>query len=150
MAFYDMNQDADSYFWSARKIVNTEERDNDAFVRLVAGRSQVDEPAFYGGREFFDAREGFGSWMEQTLNPTPTPGTRRRPRVTPRKLAGGFDASEFMAGFTQEIAQLQLQARLGERRGGEAPLLSDGLIPSSDGLEWREASAAPSTTVGRL
>ena len=35
MAFYDMNQETDSYFWSARKIVNTDERDNEAFVRLA-------------------------------------------------------------------------------------------------------------------
>ncbi len=150
MAFYDMNQDADSYFWSARKIINTEERDNEAFIRLVAGRSQVDEPAFYEGQEFFAAREGFGSWMEQTLNPQASTGRRRRPSKTPRKVAGGFDASGFMEGFTQEIAQLQLQARLGERRGREAPLVADGLVPSSDGLSWAEAAARPRQRVGRI
>ena len=37
--------------------ISTEERDNEAFIRLVAGRSQVDEPAFYEGREFFAARD---------------------------------------------------------------------------------------------
>lgn len=132
MAFYDMDQEMDSYFWSARKIVNTDERDNEAFVRLVAGRSEVDEPAFYAGQDFFDAREGFGEWMEQALNPAAS--GRGEP---PRRVAGGFDAGDFMAGFTKEIAQLQAQARLGERRGVEAPLHRGGLVPSSDGLEWR-------------
>src|SRR6185295_3326851 len=28
VGFYDMHVDEDSYFWRARKIVNTEERDN--------------------------------------------------------------------------------------------------------------------------
>jgi len=133
MAFYDMDQEMDSYFWSARKIVSTDERDNEAFVRLVAGRSDVDEPAFYEGQDFFDEREGFGAWMEQSLNPAASPG-RAEP---PRRLSGGFDAGDFMAGFTQEIAQLQAQARLGERRGAEAPRRSGGLVPSRDGLEWQ-------------
>lgn len=133
MSFYDMNQDADSYFWSARKIVDTEERDNEAFVRLIAGRSELDEPAFYGG-EFFDERAGLGDWMERTFNPAAfRSGQVKRPT---RRVAGGFDASGFMAGFTTEIAQLQAQARLGERRGVEKPLAQGGLIPSRDGLEW--------------
>lgn len=139
MAFYDMNQDADSYFWSARKIVSTEERDNEAFIRLVAGRSQVDEPAFYEGHEFFDAREGFGHWMEQSLNPDAVRPANARSAPAPRRVAGGFDATSFMDGFTQEIAQLQAQARLGERRGLEAPLAEGGLVPSRDGLEWETA-----------
>ena len=33
MSFYDMNQDKESYFWSARKVLNTEESANEAFVR---------------------------------------------------------------------------------------------------------------------
>lgn len=139
MAFYDMNQDMDSYFWSARKIVSTEERDNEAFIRLVAGRSQVDEPAFYEGHAFFDAREGFGHWMEQSLNPEATRAAGPRGSQPPRRVAGGFDATDFMAGFTSEIAQLQAQARLGERRGVEAPLGHGGLVPSRDGLEWQTA-----------
>lgn len=139
MAFYDMNQETDSYFWSARKIVNTDERDNEAFVRLVAGRSEVDEPAFYESQAFFEEREGFGPWMEQALNPSAArePGPRGAP--APRRVAGGFDAADFMAGFTSEIAQLQAQARLGERRGSEAPLQRGGLVPSRDGLEWQSA-----------
>ena len=139
MAFYDMNQDMDSYFWSARKIVSTEERDNEAFIRLVAGRSEVDEPAFYEGASFFDAREGFGRWMEQTLNPEAVRSANPRASQPPRRVAGGFGATDFMAGFTSEIAQLQAQARLGERRGAESPLEHGGLVPSRDGLEWEAA-----------
>lgn len=137
MAFYDMNQDTDSYFWTARKIINTEERDNEAFIRLVAGRSQVDEPVFNEGSSFFDEREGFGHWMEQSLNPEAVHKAGSRPAPAQRRVAGGFDATAFMDGFTQEIAQLQVQARLGERRGLEAPLASGGLVPSRDGLEWQ-------------
>lgn len=139
MSFYDMNQDKDSYFWSARKIVSTDERHNEAFVRLVAGRSEVDEPVFYEVGEFFDEREGFGAWMEQELNPTEAEDDGRRRRPRPSRVAGGFDASSFLKGFTQEITQLQVQARLGEQRGTEQPLAHGGLVPSPDGLEWRAA-----------
>lgn len=131
MAFYDMNKDADSYFWSARKIVSTDERDNEAFVRLVAGRSEVDEPAFYGAEDYFDEREGFGAWMEQTLNPSAA-GPGKRP---PKRVAGGFDAAGFMEGFTAEIAELQASARLGVRDA--APGSAGALRLSEDGLAWR-------------
>jgi len=131
MAFYDMNKDADSYFWSARKIVNTEERDNEAFVRLVAGRSEVDEPAFYGAEDYFDEREGFGAWMEQTLNPDEDAKSKQ----PPTRVAGGFDATGFMEGFTTEIAQLQANARIGVP--GSGPKVSAGLTPTQDGLAWR-------------
>src|SRR5262249_48607078 len=59
VAFYDMHQQTESYFWKARKVLNTDERDNDAFVRLVAGMSAEAEPAF-AGQHYFEGRAGVG------------------------------------------------------------------------------------------
>lgn len=144
VAFYDMNQDADSYFWSARKIINTEERANEAFVRLIAGRSDVDEPVFYQQAEqFFSAREGFGAWFGDLVkNQAETGGASLAP---PRQNAapsghGGFDPGDFMQGFTREISEIQHLAMFGEHRLKELPIWSGGLIPSPDGLDWREAA----------
>lgn len=39
VAFYDMEQDVEGYYWSARKFNQTEEKANDAFISLVAGVS---------------------------------------------------------------------------------------------------------------
>jgi halogenation protein CepH len=35
--FYDMNQDEASYFWSARRVLRTNEKPDEAFVRLISG-----------------------------------------------------------------------------------------------------------------
>ncbi|EYF00486.1 tryptophan 7-halogenase [Chondromyces apiculatus] len=144
VAFYDMNQDTDSYFWSARKIVHTEERANDAFVRLVAGRSQMNEPAFQGLAEgFFSAREGFGAWFGELVSDQEKGGGR--PPVMPARAARDgreqeFEPGGFMQGFTREISELQHLAMFGADRAPEAPLWSGGLVPSKDGLAWSEVA----------
>ncbi len=46
VSFYDVHQDEQSYFWQARKILNTTERANDAFVRLISGVSTVESHIF--------------------------------------------------------------------------------------------------------
>jgi halogenation protein CepH len=140
VGFYDMQVDETSYFWSARKIVNTGERDNVPFVRLVAGLSDVEEPLFGGGHEFFDNRVGFGNWFEANLATEHAGfGARRGARSTVADT-GAFDPDKFMAGFTSEIAHVQLLALLGEDRGREKPLFTSGLVPTSDGLHWMAAS----------
>lgn len=46
VSFYDVHQDEDSYFWRARKILNTTERANEAFVRLISGFSTAESSIF--------------------------------------------------------------------------------------------------------
>jgi FAD-dependent halogenase len=46
VSFYDVHQDEDSYFWRARKILNTTERANEAFVRLISGFSTAESTIF--------------------------------------------------------------------------------------------------------
>jgi halogenation protein CepH len=135
LAFYDVRQDEESYFWQARKILHTGERANAAFVRLVAGLSASDEPLF--AEQFFAARQGFGDWFAANVLPPEAGG---RPAAAPPMPASGsqtFDPKEFMLGFNKEIAALQLLAL---RRGSpvpERPLRAGGLVPSADGLRWQ-------------
>jgi halogenation protein CepH len=143
VAFYDMHNDEDSYFWSARKVLNTEETANDAFIRLVAGLSAREEPLFDGeARQFFAERTGLGDWFEDMLqreakNHDPRGAKAhadKAPRVDPKK----FDPDQFMLGFSEEIANLQLQAIQGAARPKEMPMVAGGLIPSPCGLKWRK------------
>lgn len=57
VGFYDMHQDEQSYYWQARKIMHSEERANEAFVRLVSGAR---DPNLY-----FDQRQGIGDTFQQ-------------------------------------------------------------------------------------
>jgi halogenation protein CepH len=141
LAFYDVKQDEESYFWQARKILHTEERANAAFVRLVAGLSASEEPLFAGPEQFFEARQGFGDWFSKNVLP-PEAGSRSTPAAAPPAQASGpqaFDPQEFMLGFNKEIASLQLLAL---RRGTairEKPIRAGGLVPSADGMRWQRA-----------
>jgi halogenation protein CepH len=130
-AFYDMHQDEDSYFWAARKILNTEERANEAFVRLIAGVSG-DEPVF-SSSEYFHARIGLGDWFKSTL---PEQEVDKTPEFDKSK----FDPAQFMKGFTSEIVQIQTQALYGSKRDKEKPLVAGGLVPSVDGFHWSNAA----------
>jgi len=139
IAFYDMVQDESSYFWTARKILNTEERDNEAFVSLVAGISEADEPLFQGGAAgYFDDRQGFGAYFGDMLarEAPELKGAATRPAAPVRPDPARFDADKFMQGFTGEIAQLQILAAMGERRPAERPLTQGGLVASADGFHW--------------
>jgi halogenation protein CepH len=46
VSFYDVHQNEESYFWRARKILNTTERANEAFVRLISGFSTAESTIF--------------------------------------------------------------------------------------------------------
>jgi len=139
MAFYDMSHDESSYFWSARKILNTEERDNDAFIRLVAGISEADEPLFEGSAErFFSDRQDFGAYFADMLarESPEMKAAINAPAASARPDPVKFDADNFMQGFTSEIAQLQILARFGNQRPAEQPLAQGGLVASADGFHW--------------
>jgi halogenation protein CepH len=132
-AFYDMHQDTESYFWTARKILNTEERSNEAFVRLIAGVSANDEPLF-SSSDYFKARIGLGDWFQEGMLDPSTKADK-----TPVFDTSRFDPAKLMQGFTSEILQLQVQAYLGANRPKETPLLAGGLVPTADGFHWKAA-----------
>lgn len=139
VAFYDLHQDEESYYWQARKILQTGERANAAFVRLVAGLGAEEEPMFAGPEQFFEARQGFGAWFAEHVLPPEAGGRPAGAPAMPEPGSGpeAFDPSEFMLGFNKEIASLQV---LAVRRGmpvPERPIREGGLVPSADGLRWQ-------------
>ncbi|XXX82574.1 tryptophan 7-halogenase [Sorangium sp. So ce134] len=138
LSFYDMHQEADSYFWQARKVLNTDERANDAFIRLVAGASSVDEPVFNHAEGFFRSRQGMGQWFEGMLSNQLAMQVDGLPgQSAPATLEAGLSAEHFMDGFTAEVRQIQTQAMLGHRRARESSVRPQGLIPSTDGFAWQ-------------
>jgi halogenation protein CepH len=125
-AFYDVNHDTKSYFWKARQILNTEERSNEAFVRLVSGVSSTGEPLYENAEEFFRSREGATGLFSDAED-----------------AMGKGELSSMLAGKVfSEAAQLQLQASVGATRQAASPMFSTGLVPTADGLRWRKIEVA--------
>lgn len=123
LGFYDMHRDEDSYYWTARKVLNSDEMSNEAFVRLVAGAGTA-------GPEFFSMREGIGRRFETYKN--------ERLHGVPRAVDDAeekLDIPDILEGMSREESQIWDQAVEGADES-PAPVLRRGLVPSADGLHW--------------
>src|SRR5262249_40987478 len=110
LAFYDMHQDLDSYYWTARKVLNTEEQGNDAFIRLVAGVGSSGEPLYAKAEEFFAEREGVGDMFQQWSSRGSMDDlyqTSENKKIDPTFLMGEIK---------REVLQIETQAMIGKRR----------------------------------
>jgi halogenation protein CepH len=128
LAFYDMHQDLDSYYWHARKVTNSPELGNEAFINLVAGVAGSGERLYSGAEEYLKEREGLADVLF--------------PDVSGELSSNGNlvkTRKDFYKHFLGEITKVQLQAVLKEKRPKETPLFAGGLIPSPDGLHWVDA-----------
>jgi halogenation protein CepH len=128
ISFYDMHEDTDSYYWKARKVLGSEELANEAFVRLVAGGGSAAD-------EFFREREGIGRVAEWAVEATES-GVGLQ-----EIMAKGGERLRLRERFA-ESNQIMSQARLGEQREAEKPLLPEGLAPSRNGLRWVDPAAS--------
>jgi halogenation protein CepH len=137
VSFYDMDQDLDSYYWAARKVLKTPEGGNDAFIRLVGGIAASGEPLYSNSDEFVREHENLAGQLFS------------KPAFVGTSLDMGPANSVFMARLTAEAAHLQLRAALPNVPLHENPLFDDGLVPSVDGLHWvfpaRRGASANST-----
>jgi halogenation protein CepH len=113
IAFYDLHQDEQSYFWNARKILNTTERANEAFVRLVSGLSTIGPDIFDSGRQVSAHLKTFEQAADQ------------QELRSVNQIVRPPDTNE-------------LRARMGSNGSGtrERPRFEDGLVASADGLHW--------------
>jgi halogenation protein CepH len=136
IAFYDMDKDMDSYFWSARKVLNTEERANDAFIRLVSGASFTGEPLFSNAAEFFQAHVGVGDLFRTAYEEAANPIDDKNFDIGKFDITK-FNPKDFIRDFRRGIVSLIRQANTGTHRR-EAPVFDGGLVPSLDGLSWME------------
>ena len=112
LSFYDVHQDEQSYFWRARKILNTSEPENEAFVRLISGFSTAESNIFETASrvsahmkafERSESREAL-SRIEQLARPNPK--AIRMPGQSPDGV------------------------------GPERPRWPGGLVTSADGFHW--------------
>ncbi|MFN2488790.1 MAG: tryptophan 7-halogenase [Actinomycetota bacterium] len=136
-AFYDMHQDEDSYFWQARKVLNTDQTELESFISLVAGVSSSGEQLYSSAEEFKRSTELVGQSLQQE--------TSSESAKTIAETGSQFVArSDFMGSLWQETRQVQGQARArsGRRpRKQERALFEGGLVPSPDGLHWNVPDA---------
>lgn len=117
VAFYDTNRNKDSYFWTARNMLNSKERGNGAFVQLISG---VADGTLHGDAEaFFDSRADTGdrvqSWMSAMQ------GGAQHDQVE-TNIDDYSDSYCMIPGF--ETVSLQ----------------TTGLVPSTDGFHWQAAN----------
>lgn len=130
-SLYDMNSDQDSFFWAARSLLNTEERGNEAFIRLVAGQANADR-SIAVAQDFFDVRRGSGAALEKIMNPGM--GGNGNGADT-----NGAHIHKVLPELDREATQMQMLARFGAERPAEMPMMEGGLVTSEDGLRWKAA-----------
>jgi len=125
-AFYDMHQNEDSYFWRARKVLQSEKSIQEAFVTLVAG-----------GSSLYDEDQ-----LVETDHIEKIKSELRQLESTDEDAAPYFanEKQAFLDVLVEEATQIQTQATVGAKRGEEQPLFEGGLIPSADGFRWREVT----------
>jgi len=126
-AFYDLDQDLESYYWTARVLANSEESGNSAFLNLVGGDASGE--LFRNSRFKTAERADVGS----QLFPVATGSSNDMYVESGNRSA---ERRRFWGELNAEGFQLQLRGALKSPPFHERPLLKDGLIPSSDGLHW--------------
>lgn len=130
ISFYDRYRDHDSYFWQARKVLGTEERQNHAFIRLVAGGATT-------GDEFFNDREALSDLALPRFRGEPVSDLIER-RIAEHKLSPKAlrEGTELRAIFGREEVRLLNP----DHAVRERPVREGGLIASADRMRWQEPS----------
>jgi halogenation protein CepH len=126
---YDMNVDQESFFWAARSTLKTNERGNEAFIRLLAGQAAAD-PAINVAQDFFDTRQGAGAALEQIMNPAANP-SGQMPTGTAADQVGTL-----LPELDREAQGLQMLATFGASRPKERAVRPGGLVTTPDGMHW--------------
>jgi len=119
VAFYDLHQDRDSYFWNAKRVTGAAVSESEAFVELVGGIASGDR-AVAGGAA--------GAELAQAVAVAGGGGGDNNPLLGVKVVSASL----------HEGAQLQALAELGEDSEPQVPLIQGGLVPSADGMRWVE------------
>jgi FAD-dependent halogenase len=126
VAFYDLNVNEDSYFWSAKKVTKTTSSDLESFVELVGGVSSGESvlPADGAPVDHYKRRSGeFASAVDELV-------ANNEQSMVP------IIKASIVKSAMQEGAKEQSRVMLGEDAEPETPLFDGGLIASPDGLGW--------------
>ncbi|HLG59856.1 MAG TPA: tryptophan 7-halogenase [Vicinamibacterales bacterium] len=131
VAFYDLEQDLDSYYWSARKVLSAPDAGAEAFIRLVGGIG-TGEKLSAGSRAAAPTSE-----LSKHLFPGAF-GASDMYMDGDESSDGRYGDAElrdaFMQNLTAEAVQMQSQA-IGVPMQSR-PMFENGLVPSADGFEW--------------
>jgi halogenation protein CepH len=127
VAFYDMHQDENSYFWNARKVTDNVVSDLESFVELVAGGAS-NEGALLGSTPYVDKRRSaFEELTELVERPIGADGEDRN-----------LQGSALVRSVGREGSRIQVQAAIGANADEHLPVREGGLVPSADGMHWAE------------
>jgi len=120
-SMYDINDEKSSYFWEARKLLGTEQPDEEAFVDLVAGVSTADTNR---GNPFATR---FGRALQDATRPE---------SLNEGDAVFAGDGTRLLGSVLHEAGDLQLRAVGVDADLLDGGMFSDGLVPSWDGLTW--------------
>ncbi len=139
VAFYDMQQDEESYFWTAKHLTDDGVADAvAAFVQLVGGAGSQ-ERALVDAETYVRRREpAFRQLADAVQEPVAQAGEDR-------DLLGAAMLREVL----KEGVRVQTQAALGGNIDEQHPIRPDGLVPSEDGMRWRRP-AEPTSGAGHV
>ncbi len=145
LGFYDMHQDEESYFWKARKVLRSDDRDNSAFIQLVAGMGTTAD-------DFFGLRGESGEMLQLLVDAVadPVEGGKRRQERLASLPADARQLAERAASAPNEAGRGIIAQALPERFGAVREALSAPepttahIVPSRDGLYWERRQ--PETT----
>lgn len=131
VSFYDMHEDADSYFWSARKILSLETSDREAFVRLVAGLSGSADDSIHMDTFLSKAKES--SEVLEALTYSGKNWRRANPELAER-------AQPMVSELFESRAELL---------GAQSPSTSTArLTPSPNSRRWRPVESGVPARAG--
>jgi len=130
VSFYDMNHSASSYFWSAKKITSDNSSELESFVNLVGGVSSG-EAALTGGSS---VTEHFRSRAKEVSE-----AVDEFVAIEERDMLPWFK-SALIREATVEMEEVQSLAVLGGRMPVGTQMFDHGLVPSPDGMFWRQPS----------
>jgi halogenation protein CepH len=126
-AFYDLDQDLESYYWTARVLMHSEIPGNQAFLNLVGGDASGELLNSVNGKpEDYRAR-GSRIFPDAAGLPSDKYAESGSPPNEKRKLWSELNAEGF---------KLQLRGAMKGAPVPEQPLFKNGLVPSRDGLSW--------------
>jgi FAD-dependent halogenase len=118
LSFYDVHQDERSYFWRARKILNTTEPQNEAFVRLISGCSTAESSIFETARRV----SGYMKAFERSESPEALCRIEELGRPNPKAIRAGVSPDDGTPP--------------------ERPRWPGGLVTSRDGFHWTAPEGA--------
>jgi FAD-dependent halogenase len=130
LAFYNLDQDLDGYYWAARQVLGSSDDGKEAFIQLVGGIGGSTEPL--PEPKVTHLRPG----REVSKQLFPLAGNKGQHVIAVGQ--GGDATRQFMTALRSESVQMQLQQGVKNVLHMQTPLFEGGLVASRDGLRWVE------------